>query len=172
MTNFEITKKYVEMCNGAVDLQNYYKGKESSRSESFVREGDFIALYRDPNKLHMVIVKDDFGELDTAGLVDSFDKIAKGNLSMFGPIHKNCRLDQKEFTWLPRQEQIQLLLKNLDKSLSEFTKFHILFKDILNDAYFTQSESWEEIWLKLYMDKKYGQRWSESERKWTTFRKN
>jgi hypothetical protein len=168
MTNFEITKKYVEMCNEAADLQDYYKGKEFSGKQSFVREGDFIALYGDPNNLHVVIAKDDVGDSNLSEQLDSFKKSALGNLSMFGPIQKNCRLDQKEFTWLPRQEQTQWLLKNLNKSLSDFTEFHKLFKDILNDVYFAQSESWEEVWLKLYMDKKYGQRWSESERKWTT----
>ena len=67
----------------------------------------------------------------------------------------------RDSIWLPRQDQLQGMMKDSKPLISE-EKFHEWFREI--GASWTAS--WEQLWLGFVMHEKYGKVWDDSKEEW------
>lgn len=99
-----------------------------------------------------------FIDVDRGLLADGYDYIRSMNNLM----------KEREYVWLPRQDQIQEMLKtNILDLLNKFYKF--AFDDLswmFNKDCTRKFNLMEQLWLAFYMSEKHSKIWSSKEEKW------
>ena len=69
-------------------------------------------------------------------------------------------LDEGEAIWLPRQDQLQAMVGNLDESFEVLDHWREGGYDDMLYWNIGNLKSWEQIWLALVMKEKYGKQWT------------
>lgn len=147
----DISKKYIEMCSKAQEIQ-------IKVFESFV-SSDFIAVSLSKNNKYF------YDEFLKKLIINDFGSIC--NNHFYGCGSKNATGIQfkdlfDEIIWLPRQDQLQEIKKGIYSNWDGMRKFVMKTKEV----YYMEFESFEQLWLAYLMDKDYNKIWSEEKQDW------
>lgn len=75
--------------------------------------------------------------------------------------------DSNVKVWLPRQDQLQEMLK-LDCKPWDFVRYFYKKMEGKITQYYLQFDSMEQLWLAYIMQKKYNKIWNEEKQEWNT----
>lgn len=78
-------------------------------------------------------------------------------------IHYFPQYGERNFTWLPRQDQIQNMIQKADVILLQKFVDWILTNWAIDISY-----TYEQLWLMYYMEIKQEMEWNVKKKKWTT----
>ena len=133
-------KEYINMCEMAVDVQDSYK--------PFLGDYVYCMDYNTETKRPSLIREVNGGSLAVLELVDYLDSAW-----------------HDEFTWLPRQDQLQaMVLPSKCNAYWLVNQLHYMCHN--NNAYgLTGNPSMEQLWLAFVMFEKYNKTWNGQE--WT-----
>ena len=138
----DTSKKYIKICKQAAEIQALWKPQDFD----FVK-GEYVSVIREW-------------------------KITQGTGSaalkpLFTRAGKWSWYDRNELIWLPRQDQLQTLLKYdelEDAFLWKFEELYIYSRK--KAAIVSQITSMEQLWLAFVMHEKYNKEWNEAKRTW------
>ncbi len=75
--------------------------------------------------------------------------------------------DTAHYIWLPRQDQLQEMLKSpISQMMCLVEEIELETTDPFRKEYFIKFETLEQLWLAFVMEKKYYKRWDEEKEKW------
>ena len=149
----DMSMQYVKMCEEAEEIQKLWAPKL----------GDFIWGIPDSDGEPVVSVCVD---VDYSG----YEEFGVINIAVIDLWGENEEIDfewwdKEKLTWLPRQDQLQEILKNWDASQKKLNYFYDFCKWFMhNQDTFNDNVSFEQLWLAFVMLKKYNKVWSK--RKW------
>ena len=157
----DTTKEYFKQCSKADEIQNKWK----------FELGDYFTTPQMNAHFTTPFMDDDFCIVDDFWIEDELTKRTLPD-----------RMKTRSLVWLPKQEQLQEILKTQTKHIHKdsmgykngrypegFICLCLMaeFETFLDSEYqyidYIGFNSMEQLWLAFTMDKKYNKRWSEGE---------
>lgn len=150
---------YIEMCEAAEAVQNMKHNQQ-------ITSGDFWT-YRDQERAGKVIkAKEDvYVRLPNCSSLYPFGHGIDHNWSY--------TFNKEEMIWLPKQDQIQAMVKTKDgETWPIYYLFHEMFEWLPKNGTVAEgkgdfpADSGEKIWLAYFMFRKYKQIWNQETKTW------
>lgn len=136
----DFTKKYIKKCEKAIEVQKKWKGQW----------GDYIYDEKEA---------EDWDKKEYWG-----GEYPEGVFLVFLDPEGDERYSQSHQIWLPRQDQLQEMLKDIPESDDwcpcNLCVIHALIEDIIEGHEQYYEWSMEELWLAFVMKKKYNKIWN------------
>lgn len=132
----DTSKEYMKMCKKAVEIQELYWSEEWCKQTENDWRNDYKACQQ-----HRVILK--IGDKDPCPAIEG-----------------NFCLRKKNEIWLPRQDQLQEIIKGVTaiQIMNIFIKYH--WQDVRLYKYRELFQTLEQHWLAFIMKEKYHKIWN------------
>jgi len=153
----DFSEKYIKMCEEAKEIQEGWK----------IKEGDTIARVWWNRVWYREVIG--FASL-TFG--DTWCRVVPSTYEF--PVNNLQPAEgYKDFIWLPRQDQLQEMVKDDTKPLRAqyiylLGDFVAWWKNEISEKYAIKFLTFEQMWLAFVMWKKYGKIWDEEKEEWVS----